>query len=60
MFPFMPITTCPVAGHFWKEPGYILFKPPLHVFKDINEIHQASSPDWEFPALSVFPQGEMI
>jgi len=35
MLQFVPVTSCPVAGHHWKEFGPILLTPTLQVFLSI-------------------------
>jgi len=38
LFQFVPIASCPVTGHHWKEPDSMLFSPPLLVFLYIDKI----------------------
>jgi len=35
---FVPIAPCPVAGHYWKEPGPILLALTLQIFLGISKV----------------------
>jgi len=35
---FVPIASCPVTGHCWKEPGSVLCAPSLQLFVYVDEV----------------------
>ena len=35
---FVPTVSCPVTGHYWKDPGSILFLPFFQIFIYIDKI----------------------
>lgn len=48
-FLFVPMASCPVTGHYWKEPGFILLSTSDQVFTYIDETPWAFYP----PGLTV-------
>ncbi|KAK4829959.1 hypothetical protein QYF61_008090 [Mycteria americana] len=38
VFQVVPIASCPLTGHYWKEPGSVLFKSSLQVFIHMHKI----------------------
>jgi len=37
VYQFVPIASCPVAGHHWEEAGSVFFTPSLQVFINIDK-----------------------
>jgi len=62
VFPFVPITSDPVTGNSWKEPGSILFAPSFrwYLYKIAKIPPEPSLLQAEQSQLSAFLTGEML
>ena len=56
LFRFVPVSSFPVTGRHWEEPGSVFLTPPIrYICTRIKSTLSFPSPGWTLPALSASP-----